>query len=58
MKHDKQEDGSGKYLGWTSPFTIVFVWHALFDGTWLCRCPHSREYKQLRKRNLERTPPL
>ncbi len=22
-----------------------WLWHALFDGTWLCRCWHSQEYK-------------
>lgn len=22
-----------------------WLWHALFDGTWLCRCWHSRELK-------------
>ena len=25
-----------------------WLWHALFDGTWLCRCWHSREMKNVR----------
>ena len=33
-----------RLLGWTSPILLVWVWHALFDGTRLCRCAHSREY--------------
>jgi hypothetical protein len=33
-------------LGWTSPITIIWLWHALFDGTCLCRCAHSKEYKE------------
>ncbi|HEY6020535.1 MAG TPA: hypothetical protein VIY48_11800 [Candidatus Paceibacterota bacterium] len=24
-----------------------WLWHALFDGTWLCRCWHSKEMKDL-----------
>lgn len=23
-----------------------WLWHALFDGTWLCRCEHSKQYKE------------
>jgi hypothetical protein len=22
-----------------------WLWHAVFDGTWLCRCWHSREIR-------------
>lgn len=22
-----------------------WIWHAMFDGSWLCNCPHSRWYK-------------
>lgn len=32
-------------LGWTSPLLPVWLWHALFDGTPLCRCGHSGEYR-------------
>jgi hypothetical protein len=31
-------------LSWTSPLFPVWLWHALSDGTWLCRCAHSRQY--------------
>lgn len=24
---------------------LPWIWHALFDGTILCSCPHSRWYK-------------
>ncbi len=24
-----------------------WLWHALFDGTWLCRCWHSTEKKEI-----------
>ena len=27
-----------------------WLWHALFDGTWLCRCWHSQEYKSHRSK--------
>jgi hypothetical protein len=39
---------------WATPNTVTptgprvgrpFLWHALFDGTWLCNCWHSREMK-------------
>jgi hypothetical protein len=33
------------FLGWMSPLFPVWLWHALFDGTPLCRCPHSAEYR-------------
>ena len=23
----------------------VWLWHAMFDGTWLCHCKHSKEYR-------------
>jgi hypothetical protein len=25
---------------------MLWLWHALFDGTWACRCARSRRYKQ------------
>lgn len=34
------------WLGWMSPLFPVWLWHALFDGTRLCRCHHSAEYRQ------------
>ena len=24
---------------------LPWIWHALFDGSWLCRCPHSVSYQ-------------
>lgn len=36
----------GYWLGWTFPFVPVWLWHALFDGTRLCRCLHSAEYRE------------
>lgn len=41
-------DWSGTFCywrGWMSPFLPVWLWHATFDGTWLCRCAHSSEYR-------------
>ena len=34
-----------RWLGWTSPLFPVWLWHALLDGTPLCRCPHSAQYR-------------
>jgi len=34
-----------RWLSWTSPIYPVWLWHALFDGTWMCRCEHSKQYK-------------
>ena len=34
-----------RWLGWTSPLFPVWAWHATLDGTRLCRCAHSREYR-------------
>lgn len=28
---------------------IVWLWHALFDGTPLCRCPASRDSRAYRR---------
>ncbi len=39
-----------RWLGWMSPIGIVWLWHAMFDGTPLCRCAHSREYREARAR--------
>jgi hypothetical protein len=33
------------WLGYRSPLTPVWLWHATFDGTRLCGCPHSRWYR-------------
>lgn len=33
----------GRYVPW--------LWHALFDGTWLCHCPRSRDMKKHRLRD-------
>ena len=38
-------DGTGWWLGWTSPLFPVWLWHALFDGTPACRCAHSAAYR-------------
>lgn len=38
-------DGSPYYTGWLSPLTVVWVWHALFDGTRVCPCARSRELR-------------
>jgi hypothetical protein len=34
------------WLGWMSPADPVWLWHALFDGTRLCRCRHSAQYRR------------
>jgi len=36
------------WLSWLSPADPVWLWHALFDGTPLCRCRHSAEYRRVR----------
>lgn len=36
-----------RWLGWTSPLPPVWLWHALFDGTPLCRCEHSAQYREI-----------
>ena len=33
------------WLSWLSPLDPVWLWHALFDGTPVCRCAHSAEYR-------------
>jgi hypothetical protein len=43
-------DGSRPWLGWLSPLYPVVLWHMLFDGTWLCRCKHSQEYREALRR--------
>lgn len=25
---------------------MIWLWHVLFDGTWLCRCEHSHRYRE------------
>lgn len=30
-----------RWLSMESPLVIVWLWHALFDGTRACRCWHS-----------------
>lgn len=37
-------------LGWSSPLFPVWMWHALFDGTPVCRCARSREFRELMHR--------
>lgn len=37
--------GWRRWLSWLSPLDPVWLWHALFDGTWACRCAHSARYK-------------
>ena len=32
-------------MSWTSPILVVWLWHALFDGTFICRCQHSKELR-------------
>lgn len=39
---------TGRWLSWLSPLFPVWLWHALFDGTPLCRCAHSRDYREIR----------
>jgi hypothetical protein len=36
--------------GWDSPVPFVWLWHALLDGTRLCRCAHSEYLRQPRHR--------
>lgn len=36
-----------KWLSWESRLFPVWLWHALFDGTKLCRCEHSKYYERL-----------
>jgi hypothetical protein len=34
------------FWGWDSWFPLIWIYHALFDGTWLCKCEHSKWYKE------------
>lgn len=29
---------------------LPWLWHAMFDGTRLCRCKHSQYYKEMGER--------
>lgn len=40
-----------KWLSWRSGFLPIWLWHAMFDGTVLCRCKHSEEYRRYAKRS-------
>lgn len=35
-------------FGWMSPIMTIWLWHALFDGTPICRCIRSRELRRFR----------
>jgi hypothetical protein len=39
--------GKRAWLGYDSPLDPVWLWHALFDGTRLCRCPHSTWIREI-----------
>lgn len=41
---DLAVDGSSYWFGWMSPLFPVWLWHALADGTWACRCTHSKQW--------------
>ena len=47
---DRRPDGTGWWLGWLSPLWPVWLWHALSDGTLACRCPHSAQYRGMRRK--------
>jgi hypothetical protein len=34
------------WLGYASPLLPVWLYHALSDGTFLCRCDRSRKYRE------------
>lgn len=46
MKFRRSIDGTTEAFGWMSPHTAVWLWHVLFDGTPLCRCAHSADYRK------------
>jgi hypothetical protein len=55
MPTKRASDGTSRTLGWTSPFTAPWLWHVLFDGTRVCHCKHSRQYRALlRSRKVSR----
>lgn len=37
-----------KWLSWQSRIMPIWLWHAMFDGTPLCNCDHSKEYRRVR----------
>lgn len=37
------------WAGWDSPVPFAWLWHALADGTPLCRCAHSKYHPRHRK---------
>lgn len=52
MTSDRRAPGGSRpWLGWLSPLFPVWLWHALSDGTPLCRCGHSAEYRETAARH-------
>jgi hypothetical protein len=43
----REDDGSPYWWGWASPLEPVWFWHVMADGTWLCRCAHSKWTREL-----------
>jgi hypothetical protein len=41
--------GWRRWLSWLSPLDPVWLWHALLDGTWVCRCAHSADLRERRR---------
>ncbi len=44
------------WLSWHSPLLPVWLWHALFDGTWACPCERSRRWRDARARLTTEDP--
>lgn len=42
----RMADGTTVLFGWTGPF---WLWHAITDGSRLCRCRHSVKCRQVRE---------
>jgi hypothetical protein len=41
------DDDTGRWLGWRGRLPLAWLWHALFDGTRACPCPHSKLMREL-----------
>jgi hypothetical protein len=42
--------GWRRFFSYYTSFDPIWLWHAMFDGTWLCHCAHSQWYKEFPKR--------
>lgn len=47
MRLKREVDGTTVLFGWTAHF--FWFWHAMADGTRMCRCRHSVKCREIRE---------